>query len=90
MRARLKETRWLRSACAVLVGLALTAACACGQASPAELQAYRTLRGALVAAETSAARPRGRYAEHRVRLMSSTGLVAMSRLLRPLTSRGDC
>jgi fermentation-respiration switch protein FrsA (DUF1100 family) len=57
--------------------------CTQAQARPSELQAYRDLRGTLVAAETSAARPRGRYAAHTVRLRSSTGLIATGRLLRP-------
>jgi hypothetical protein len=48
------------------------------------------MRGRLVAAETSAARPRGRYAAQTVRLRSSTGLVATGRLLRPTGVRAGC
>lgn len=70
------------------VGLALSSAQ--GQARPSELEAYRDLRGRLVAAETSAASPRGRYAMHTVRLRSSTGLVATGRLLRPIGVLRGC
>jgi hypothetical protein len=73
-----------------LIGLGLAVGCAHGQASPSELQAYRDLRGTLVAAETSAAYSRGRYAAHLVRLRSSTGLVATGRLLRPAGPRAGC
>lgn len=76
--------------CSGIIGLWLAIGCAQGQATPGELQAYRDLRGALVAAETSAARPRGRYAAHTVRLTSSTGLVATGRLLRPSSARNGC
>lgn len=74
------------------VAIGLAAACAAGQdpAKPSELQAYRDLRGRLVAAETSVARARGRYALHTVRLRSSTGLVATGRLLRPRGISGAC
>ncbi|MFN2567679.1 MAG: hypothetical protein ABR499_22015 [Gemmatimonadaceae bacterium] len=72
----------------VCLGAAL--GCAQGQATPAELRAYRDLRGTLVGAETSAASPRGRYAAHRVRLRSNTGLVATGRLLRPVAARAGC
>jgi hypothetical protein len=65
-------------------------ACAHPTASPREIAAYRRLGGQLVAAETSAARPRGRYAAHTVRLRSSTGLVATGRLLRPETTSARC
>jgi fermentation-respiration switch protein FrsA (DUF1100 family) len=74
-----------------ILGLAVAGACAQGQAQarPSELQIYRDLRGTLVSAETSLARPRGRYAAHTVQLRSSSGLVATGRLLRPV-SRGAC
>lgn len=48
------------------------------------------MRGALQTAETSIARPRGRYASHTVRLRSTTGLVATGRLLRPRATRISC
>jgi hypothetical protein len=73
-----------------VLGLGLALGCAQAQARPSELQAYRDLRGALVAAETSAAQPRGRYAAQTVRLRSSTGLVATGRLLRPAGAGTDC
>jgi fermentation-respiration switch protein FrsA (DUF1100 family) len=73
-----------------VIGLGLAIVSAQGQAAPSELQAYRDLRGLLVAAETSAAAPRGRYAAHRVRLTSSTGLIATGRLLRPTAAQPAC
>ncbi len=79
-----------RAAGAGIVGLGWALGCAQGQAPPSELQAYRDLRGTLVAAETSAASPRGRYVAQRVRLASSTGLIATGRLLRPAAARGAC
>lgn len=57
--------------------------CVSGQATPAELAAFRAERGALAWADTVFAGCRGRYEEYRVRLASSTGLVATGRLLRP-------
>jgi hypothetical protein len=76
------------SALGLLAGLTL--ACAHGPATPGELAAYRRLSGRLVAAETSAARPRGRYAAQTIRLTSSTGLVATGRLLRPASASARC
>jgi hypothetical protein len=73
-----------------IVALALAGGCAEGQASPSELQRYRNQRGTLVAAETSVARARGRYASHTVRLRSTTGLVATGRLLRPTAGGAAC
>ena len=71
-----------------LVVLALSlVGCTPGLASDGEVAAYRDRFGALAAAETSASTPRGRYALSRVRLTSSTGLVATGRLLRPDTGR---
>ncbi len=63
-------------------------ACASGPAQRAELGAYRDLRGALVSAETTFTGMRGRYAAYRVRLASSTGVVATGRLLRPARGEG--
>jgi fermentation-respiration switch protein FrsA (DUF1100 family) len=62
---------------------------ACGRpvASDAEIESYRERAGTLVRAETSASVPRGRYALSRLRLTSTTGLVATGRLLRPDTGR---
>lgn len=73
-----------------IAGLGLAIGSAQAQATPRELQAYRDLRGTLVAAETSIGRPRGRYAAHTVRLRSSTGLIATGRLLRPTGARTAC
>ena len=52
-------------------------------ASRAERDAYLVRRGALTAAETTRVATRGRYAEYRVRLSSSTGMVLTGRLLVP-------
>ena len=79
-----------RAAGGGIVGLGLAIGCAHGQARPSEVESYRDLRGTLIAAETSAASPRGRYAAQRVRLTSSTGLVATGRLLRPTGALGGC
>ncbi len=86
----LRSPRAAASARGGIVGLWLAIGCAQGQARPSELEAYRDLRGTLVAAETSAASPRGRYAAHTVRLRSSTGLVATGRLLRPRSTHAGC
>jgi hypothetical protein len=83
-------TQWSFTSICAVSGLAVAVACAEGQAGPAELQRYRDLRGALVAAETSVAVPRGRYAAQRVRLRSSTGLVATGRLVRPVGGTPRC
>lgn len=58
-------------------------------ATQAEIVEYRRLRGALAAVDTVPAPPRGRYRAYRVRLTSSTGLVATGRLLRPAGSARD-
>jgi hypothetical protein len=68
----------------------LAIGCAHGQPTPSELETYRGLRGTLVTAETSDASARGRYAAQRVRLRSSTGLVATGRLLRPAGALSGC
>jgi hypothetical protein len=68
----------------------LVLACAHPTATSRELAGYRRLTGRLVAAETSAARPRGRYAAHAIRLRSSSGLVATGRLLRPTAASIRC
>ena len=73
-----------------MASLWLAFGCAQGQVRPSELQAYRDLRGTLVVAETSVARPRGRYAGHTIRLRSSTGLIATGRLLRPTGAVNGC
>jgi hypothetical protein len=73
-----------------LFAAGLTLACAHGAATPNEVAAYRRLTGRLVAADTSPARPRGRYAAHTIRLTSSTGLVATGRLLRPASTGARC
>ncbi len=66
---------------------ALLACASCGRADAArQYDDYMLLRGRLVAAETSAAGFRGRYAIQRVRLSSSTGLEVTGRLLRPAST----
>jgi fermentation-respiration switch protein FrsA (DUF1100 family) len=75
----------------VAIGLAVSGVSgAYGQSVPRELEAYRRLRGELVAAETSAAQPRGRYAAQRVRVTSTTGLVATGRRSGPPPPRSGC
>ncbi|HJR66672.1 MAG TPA: alpha/beta hydrolase [Gemmatimonadaceae bacterium] len=67
--------------------VALLALASCGRADAArQYDDYMLLRGRLVAAETSAAGFRGRYAIQRVRLSSSTGLEVTGRLLRPAST----
>ena len=68
----------------------MTVACTHGRAPPREIATYRLVAGQLVAADTSAATPRGRYAAQTIRLRSSTGLVATGRLLRPVAARAPC
>ncbi len=64
--------------------LLLLSLLACGRADAArQYDDYMLLRGRLVAAETTSAGSRGRYALERVRLLSSTGLEVTGRLLRP-------
>jgi hypothetical protein len=66
---------------AVCCAMTLTA---CDRATAAgQYDDYMTLRGRLVAAETSSIGMRGRYVVQRVRLRSSTGLDITGRLLRP-------
>ena len=66
---------------AALLGMALATSSACAPAS--QYHASRSLRGALVRADTTFIGTRGRYRMYRVRLTSSTGLVATGRLLSP-------
>lgn len=77
-----------RSAVVGLLGAWVMLSCRSGPATPAELDEYRHLRGALAGADTVATAPRTRYAAYRVRLTSSTGLVATGRLLRPAMDTG--
>ncbi|MGQ0713925.1 MAG: alpha/beta hydrolase family protein [Gemmatimonadaceae bacterium] len=68
----------------VHVLLVLTSLIACERADAArQYDDYSRLRGELVAAETTTAGARGRYALQRVRLRSSTGIEVTGRLLRP-------
>ena len=76
-----------------MIGIALSfTAPGCGRAdaSADEIAAFRALRGTLTTVRTSDARPRGRYVEERVRLESSTGLVATGLLLHPASGPGRC
>lgn len=71
---------------AMFIG-ALVVLTACGRADAArQYDDYMTLRGRLVAAETTSAGSRGRYSLQRVRLRSSTGLEVTGRLLRPAST----
>lgn len=66
---------------------ALLVLVACGRADAArQYDDYMLLRGRLIAAETTSAGSRGRYALQRVRLRSSTGLEVTGRLLRPASN----
>ena len=89
-RRRLAATPSSLARSLAVAGAALVLACAHPRATPRELTAYRLLAGQLASAETSAARPRGRYAAHTIRLRSNTGLVATGRLLRPAAASARC
>lgn len=73
---------------ALAAGGVVALSCTRSAASQRELDGFRRLRGDLVAAETLTARPRGRYAAQRIRLTSSTGLVATGWLVRPAVDTG--
>ena len=80
-----------RRATVAALGAAATAvalSCHTSLASQSEIEGYRARRGTLVVAETLPARPHGRYAAQRVRLTSSTGLVATGWLVRPAGDSG--
>lgn len=66
----------------------LCVGCTPRTATRQELMRYRAARGTLATAETTYVGPRHGYREFRVRLTSSTGLVATGRLLRPATGAG--
>ena len=72
----------LDSWCIRLVAIMWLSACG-GTEAAGQYDDYALLRGRLVAAETTAAGSRGRYAVQRVRLFSSTGLEVTGRLLLP-------
>lgn len=78
-----RRTGWVA---AVLV--VWCAACARGAATSTELARYLAIRGALTAADTFPAGRWHAYRAYRVRLESSTGLVATGRLLRPVVGEG--
>ena len=71
-----------RRRCVSIVAVFLLYGCDCAEAG-GQYDDYAILRGRLVAAETTAAGARGRYALQRVRLRSSTGLEVTGRLLIP-------
>ncbi len=73
----------LSSLAAVWVAALLSGACVAATATSDELASYRGRAGHLVSIDTSRSSPRGRYAWHRVRLVSSTGLTVVGQLLRP-------
>ena len=64
------------------------AACVSRSASTAELAGYAKLRGDLTDVERTPSGTRGRYGVERVRLRSSTGLVASGWVYHPATSGG--
>lgn len=70
-----------------LIAIAI-AACGRGPATRRELDEYRSQRGELRSVEASGARPRGRYVAERIRLASSTGIVATGWLYRPADDTG--
>jgi hypothetical protein len=75
------------------IAMALSlAAGGCGRtdASADEISALRELRGTLAIVRTSDAHPRGRYVEEKVRLQSSTGLVATGLILHPANVASHC
>ena len=80
-------TRLWWHAALIAAGLALPA---CTRNGPiaTELAAYRRVSGTVTRAESTAAVPRGRYLKQRVRLTSSTGLLATGWLFRPGVSAG--
>lgn len=63
-------------------------ACALEPATDRELDDLRDVRGALTHVELGASTPRGRYATQRIRLTSSTGLVARGILTSPAAESG--
>lgn len=91
-----RRARRLSVALLALLPLLVPLIVACGapapspspQATPAELARWRARRGALERSETTAIGRRSAYREYRVRLVSTSGLVATGRLLRPATGAG--
>jgi fermentation-respiration switch protein FrsA (DUF1100 family) len=77
--------RWRMSALALL---GVSVACGEAPATPRELEEYRLERGDLGSAQTANTRSRGRYRAERVRLESSTGLVATGWVYSPTTGTG--
>src|SRR5690348_10858820 len=66
--------------------LSVGLACSAGEPTvTSELAAYRTQRGELSQVASTDAGPRGRYVAERVRLESSTGLVATGRVYHPIS-----
>lgn len=73
----------------LVAAIPATGACACAGQNLARVEAgFTELRGTLASAETTFTGMRGRYAAYRVRLVSSSGLVATGRLLDPRTGGG--
>lgn len=81
----LRRLAWV--AASIAVGVALPG---CTRNGPiaTELAAYRRASGTVTRAESSAAVPRGRYLKQRIRLTSSTGLLAAGWLFRPDVNAG--
>ena len=79
---------WARLA-ATCVAALLGDACTTGStAARAEVASYRARAGHLVSMDTARSSARGRYAWHRVRLVSSTGLTVVGQMLRPAGDQG--
>jgi hypothetical protein len=76
------------SALAMAAAAVALVGCVSARATPAELEWYHRRAGSPVVVDTSLATARGRYASHRVRLVSSTGLTAVGRLFRPVGGSG--
>lgn len=85
IRARRARLTWggLTAVSVAALAAFLSGACVASMATRDELASYRGRAGHLVSIDTSRSSPRGRYASHRVRLVSSTGLTVVGQLLRP-------
>jgi fermentation-respiration switch protein FrsA (DUF1100 family) len=77
----------VRSHLAILLAPSLVA-CAPGRATDRELDDLRAVRGELARVELDVSKPRGRYVTQRIRLTSSTGVVARGILTRPARNTG--
>lgn len=81
-------TRAARRARTFIIASALVAACVSPTATNLELVSYRNLRGELRSVESADSGRRGRYGTQRLRLTSSTGLIATGWLYHPVDAGG--